>query len=50
MIIRKFNKIIIYFMLSMIMALVAYYISQNNNFTTQELAEIAQVQLQKKKR
>ena len=48
MIIRKFNKIIIYFMLSMIMALVAYYISQNNNFTTQELAEIAQVQLQKK--
>ena len=35
-------------MLSMIMALVAYYISQNNNFTTQELAEIAQVQLQKK--
>lgn len=46
--IRIFNKISICFILGIAFSIVAYVTSQSNNYTTQELAEIAQTKLHKK--
>ena len=46
--IRIFNKTAIYFMLGIVFSIIAYVTSQSNNYTTQELAEIAETNLQKK--
>ena len=46
--IRIFNKISICFILGIAFSIVAYVTSQSNNYTTQELAEIAQTKLHQK--
>ncbi len=46
--IRIFNKTTIYFMLGIVFSIIAYVTLQINNYTTQELTEIAETNLHKK--